>query len=134
MGAQGSGAVRGAVGGAAVVGLVVVPVLLEMPDLHLAAFLAVLAALGALLGSLRGAVAGHVVDHGGAWWRAAAVSGTAALVLVALVLPPLTDRSLVESWPIGLPVAGGALVVAVWQSWVLARRQDRAARRRSTTR
>ncbi|MEJ5868564.1 hypothetical protein WDV85_12535 [Pseudokineococcus sp. 5B2Z-1] len=115
-------------------GLVVVPVMLGEADLHLAAFLGLFVALGALLGSLCGAAAGHVVDHGGAWWRAAAVSGTAALVLVALVLAPLTDRSLVESWPVGLPVAGGALVVAVSQSWALARRQDRAAQRRSTTR
>lgn len=119
-----SGAIRGAIGGAAVVfAIVALPFLLDEDPVY-RVLIFVLLALAP--GALCGAVAGWIIGYRRPWWQAAVVSSFLAVTAVIGLTVLLTDGQL-RNDPTGSAVlmgvlcAGGA-VVAVWQSWALSRR------------
>lgn len=126
MSMAGPGAVRGAATAAALVFTVItLPVLLS-GEANLAPLTLPFVLLAGLLGAGCGTIAGRLLDSGHTWRTAAAVSATAAVVTVAVVLGVLNGAQLTGVLVLGLILGSGAALIAVWQSWSMARRQDAA--------
>jgi len=126
----GPGAVRGATAAAALVlAVVTLPVALS-GEASFAWTALPFVALAGFFGAVCGTIAGRLLDNGYTWHRAAVISAAAASITVVGVLLVLTGGQITESTGGLLTVAallgGGSIVVAVWQSWAMARRQDRA--------
>lgn len=126
------GARRGAIGGGLLAGALPAFALLSVDGglSFVMAFLNIItlgvAAVGALLGAICGALAGHLVDEGRTWVQAAVASAATAAVLVLLSCWVATGFEV--SWAFLSPAAPlviGSAAIATWQSWSLARRQDR---------
>ncbi|WP_299037928.1 hypothetical protein [uncultured Pseudokineococcus sp.] len=126
MSMAGPGAVRGAATAAALVlAVVTLPVLLS-GGADLAPLTLPFVVLAGLLGAGCGTLAGRLLDSGHTWRVAAAVSATAAVVAVVGVLGVLSGARLTGMSVLGPVLGGGAALLAVWQSWAMARRQDAA--------
>ncbi|GAA2025985.1 hypothetical protein WDZ16_01350 [Pseudokineococcus marinus] len=129
MSMAGPGAIRGAVAAAALVLAVVTLPILLTSDPTFAPVTLPFVALASLLGAICGTIAGRLLDSGRTWRTAAAVSGATAMVAVVAVTVLISDGRLFTDLTgflvLAALLAGGAVVVAVWQSWAMARRQDR---------
>ncbi|WP_299034984.1 hypothetical protein [uncultured Pseudokineococcus sp.] len=132
------GALRGALGGAAVIFAVVTLPILLTSDAAFAPPTLILAAYACLPGAACGALAGALLTRGRSWIVAAAASSAMAILAVIAALLLFTDGQLTNDVPGSLGLAGAlcgaATLVAVWQSWAMARRRDRAPLRGLLTR
>lgn len=124
------GALRGALGGAAVIFAVVTLPILLTSDAAFAASTLIFAAYACLPGAACGALAGALLTQGRSWIVAAAASSAMAVVAVIAAMLLFTDGQLTNNVPASIRLAGAlcgaGTLVAVWQSWAMARRRDSA--------
>lgn len=129
MSMAGPGAIRGAAAAAALVLLVVTLPMLLSGDATFAPITLPFVVLAGLLGGVCGAIAGRLLDSGHTWRAAAAASSATAVAAVVGVMVLITDGQMTNDLPGSLTLiallAGGATLIAAWQSWAMARRQNR---------
>lgn len=124
------GALRGAAAAVVLVLAVVTLPILLAGEATFAPLTLSFVVLAGLVGAVCGTIAGRLLDNGYTWRRAAVVSTAAALLAVAGVMAVFGGGRIGDNTSgvlvLGLVLGGGASAVAVWQSWAMARRQDRS--------